>query len=408
MDPITVECIQEKAQSALEEYERFQYLHHQPFRFGRLLLRLPRLKLVTGYILQRIFFPHMDEDRSSVEQLIKELLLREPPLPPPPPPPPLPPPLPPPTNSNPSLHGRSPFDTDFTEWPGSTFPTPTTVTPQFPSGLGFDCDMNLFPIDPGQKSALPCWSPNSRTGIELTAHPGLDSNLFGTTKLNFMDPDWCIRNRNPFLMHPALMTFGYGQVHLPSGPLESSKPRTNKPPVSRDEPLTEDLIGSEISAFAPIQTNTPLTSGKVSSVCSSWHHLKRVDSAHKSPSSVNAVVGDNKHLNPECMQSIRRPVTTDAPIHRTFTEPGRDRIGLCSKPAAATTITTTTAAATPVSRTSFPSSQQIPQIPFNQTLANPATLQLYYAVMRHQLSLLQKHTTSVLFHEKQTEKSGPN
>ncbi|KAG5449424.1 Nuclear receptor sub 2 group F member 5 [Clonorchis sinensis] len=77
-DSATVECIQEKIQSALEEYDRGQFSHTQPFRFGRLLLRLPRLRQVTGEWIKRLFFPHFDK-QVSVEQLIREVLYHGPP-----------------------------------------------------------------------------------------------------------------------------------------------------------------------------------------------------------------------------------------------------------------------------------------------------------------------------------------
>ncbi|CAL8096005.1 unnamed protein product [Calicophoron daubneyi] len=77
VDPVTVDCIQEKVQSALEEYDRYQYGQHQPFRFGRLLLRLPRLKQITADWLQQIFFAHLDE-QNPVESLLREILLRGP------------------------------------------------------------------------------------------------------------------------------------------------------------------------------------------------------------------------------------------------------------------------------------------------------------------------------------------
>ncbi|OON18329.1 Ligand-binding domain of nuclear hormone receptor, partial [Opisthorchis viverrini] len=77
-DSATVECIQEKIQSALEEYDRSQFSLTQPFRFGRLLLRLPRLRQVTGEWIKRLFFPHFDK-HVSVEQLIREVLYHGPP-----------------------------------------------------------------------------------------------------------------------------------------------------------------------------------------------------------------------------------------------------------------------------------------------------------------------------------------
>ncbi|KAF5404502.1 hypothetical protein PHET_01934 [Paragonimus heterotremus] len=77
-DPVTVECIQEKIQSALEEYGRHQFAHHQPFRFGRLLLRLPKLRQVTAERLQHLFFPQLGGEL-SMEQVIKDILLHGPP-----------------------------------------------------------------------------------------------------------------------------------------------------------------------------------------------------------------------------------------------------------------------------------------------------------------------------------------
>ncbi|CAH8609320.1 unnamed protein product [Dicrocoelium dendriticum] len=78
LDPVTVDCIQEKAQSALEEYDRYHFAHQQPFRFGRLLLRLPKLRQVSSASLMSLFFPQLSGTK-NVENFLEEALLHGPP-----------------------------------------------------------------------------------------------------------------------------------------------------------------------------------------------------------------------------------------------------------------------------------------------------------------------------------------
>lgn len=56
-DVAHIESLQEKSQCALEEYCRSQY-PNQPIRFGKLLLRLPSLRMVSPAVsnILTIFF----------------------------------------------------------------------------------------------------------------------------------------------------------------------------------------------------------------------------------------------------------------------------------------------------------------------------------------------------------------
>ncbi|XP_005991702.1 nuclear receptor subfamily 2 group F member 5 [Latimeria chalumnae] len=68
-----VESIQEKSQCALEEYVRNQY-PNQPSRFGRLLLRLPSLRIVSSPIIEQLFFVRL-VGKTPIETLIRDMLL---------------------------------------------------------------------------------------------------------------------------------------------------------------------------------------------------------------------------------------------------------------------------------------------------------------------------------------------
>ncbi|XP_018650592.1 putative coup transcription factor [Schistosoma mansoni] len=82
-DPTLVDSIQERIQCALEEYDKYNYSHYQPFRFGRLLLRLPKLKQTVSSPtslkwLQQSFFPSLHHySHKSLELLIEELFEKE-------------------------------------------------------------------------------------------------------------------------------------------------------------------------------------------------------------------------------------------------------------------------------------------------------------------------------------------
>uniref|UniRef100_A0A8C8RNL3 Nuclear receptor subfamily 2 group F member 5 n=1 Tax=Pelusios castaneus TaxID=367368 RepID=A0A8C8RNL3_9SAUR len=68
-----VESIQEKSQCALEEYVRNQY-PNQPSRFGRLLLRLPSLRIVSAPVIEQLFFVRL-VGKTPIETLIRDMLL---------------------------------------------------------------------------------------------------------------------------------------------------------------------------------------------------------------------------------------------------------------------------------------------------------------------------------------------
>ncbi|CAH8837615.1 unnamed protein product [Trichobilharzia szidati] len=77
-DPGVIDSIQERIQCALEEHDRYHYSHYQPFRFGRLLLRLPKLKQTASspsllLWLQERFLPTIDYGQKRIEVLIKEI-----------------------------------------------------------------------------------------------------------------------------------------------------------------------------------------------------------------------------------------------------------------------------------------------------------------------------------------------
>ncbi|MBN3282896.1 NR2F5 protein, partial [Polyodon spathula] len=72
-DVAHVESIQEKCQCALEEYVRNQY-PSQPNRFGRLLLRLPSLRIVSSPVIEQLFFVRL-VGKTPIETLLRDMLL---------------------------------------------------------------------------------------------------------------------------------------------------------------------------------------------------------------------------------------------------------------------------------------------------------------------------------------------
>jgi Ligand-binding domain of nuclear hormone receptor len=73
-DPLTIDNLQEKSQLALEEYTRSHSQYsNQPNRTGRILLRLPGLKAVTGSFLEQLFFSRLLSSKTCTF----EILLRE-------------------------------------------------------------------------------------------------------------------------------------------------------------------------------------------------------------------------------------------------------------------------------------------------------------------------------------------
>ncbi|XP_076842716.1 nuclear receptor subfamily 2 group F member 1-B [Brachyhypopomus gauderio] len=68
-----VEGLQEKSQCALEEYIRSQY-PNQPTRFGKLLLRLPALRMVSSSVIEQLFFVRL-VGKTPIETLIRDMLL---------------------------------------------------------------------------------------------------------------------------------------------------------------------------------------------------------------------------------------------------------------------------------------------------------------------------------------------
>uniref|UniRef100_A0A3B4DJ40 Nuclear receptor subfamily 2 group F member 1 n=2 Tax=Pygocentrus nattereri TaxID=42514 RepID=A0A3B4DJ40_PYGNA len=68
-----IESVQEKSQCALEEYVRSQY-PSQPARFGKLLLRLPALRMVSSSVIEQLFFVRL-VGKTPIETLIRDMLL---------------------------------------------------------------------------------------------------------------------------------------------------------------------------------------------------------------------------------------------------------------------------------------------------------------------------------------------
>ncbi|TPP61415.1 COUP transcription factor 2 [Fasciola gigantica] len=386
----TVECIQEKAQSALEEYERFQYLTHQPFRFGRLLLRLPRLKLITSHMLQRLFFPHVADDRVCVEHLIKELLLRGPP---------------PPTFSTPGLRDRSvlnAFDPEMNELSGPTLLTPPSAS-SFLSNSGYDPDLNIYPADSTQRSN---WIPSSQAVINLTRQPSVTSFSSSGVKFYPSSTEWFSNLRNPLPFHPDRMGYGYGNATAQNGYLDLSKLNMLKHPTIKDPFSAEDTSVVSDETSAPTKANARQfqveSSGNSHPTGPVSEMVERVDSAPKIHKNVNGVVAEKPPspprtttINNDLFQSISRGVISD--LHPPSFTSLCDQLSFGSKTKTTSVPTTTATSAT----TSAPVTTTF--VETNHSMANPATLQLYYAVMRHQLTLLQKHNTSILLPDKQAE-----
>ncbi|CAF0722412.1 unnamed protein product [Rotaria sp. Silwood1] len=72
-DPGHIDNLQEKSVLALEEYIKSQYPSHMN-RFGKLLLRLPSLKLVSAHVIKEIFFVRL-VGKTPIESLIRDMLL---------------------------------------------------------------------------------------------------------------------------------------------------------------------------------------------------------------------------------------------------------------------------------------------------------------------------------------------
>jgi len=72
-NPQLIENLQEKAQAALEEYLRQQH-PSQASRFGKLLLRLPALRLIRPGLIESLFFSRMIGSY-SVESLLSGMLM---------------------------------------------------------------------------------------------------------------------------------------------------------------------------------------------------------------------------------------------------------------------------------------------------------------------------------------------
>lgn len=390
MDPVTVECIQEKAQSALEEYERFQYLTHQPFRFGRLLLRLPRLKSVTPHTLQQFFFPHMSDSRTCVEHLIKELLLRGPP---------------PSAFSSSGLRDRSlmnTFDLGLNELSGSTVLTPSFVSP-FLSNSGYESDINLHPPDSVRKC---CWVTNSQVHTDLTGHHSLPSLSPICAKYCQSDTGWFSDFKNPFLLHPTLLGYGQENTLKQNEYMDHSKLSMTGTSTTKDRITVEDANATtEANAFAPIQGKTllfPVDKSLNSHPKEPVSGLaRRIISTSLSQPNNNGSMTE-KPTNTEQFQSPSRTVTTDLnPLSFANSCDSLDVLLKTKMPAGPTTTTRGTTHVTCTTDTA--AHRMSPSIHTNPSIANPASLQLYYAVMRHQLTLLQRHSTCMSLPNKQTE-----
>lgn len=72
-DAAHIDNLQEKSVLALEEYIKSQYPSHMN-RFGKILLRLPALKLVSSNVIKEIFFVRL-VGKTPIESLIRDMLL---------------------------------------------------------------------------------------------------------------------------------------------------------------------------------------------------------------------------------------------------------------------------------------------------------------------------------------------
>jgi len=72
-DPSYVDGLQERSHSALEEYVRFQHPSH-PYRFGKLLLRLPGLRAISPQLIEQMFFVRL-VGKTPIEMLIRDMLM---------------------------------------------------------------------------------------------------------------------------------------------------------------------------------------------------------------------------------------------------------------------------------------------------------------------------------------------
>lgn len=94
-----VEGLQERTQCALEDCIRAQY-PNQPTRFGKLLLRLPSLRLIRPGTVEGLFFPPISLG-NTVENALNELLVMNSP--------------------SSTAHAHVPASPP-NSWPGNTFP----------------------------------------------------------------------------------------------------------------------------------------------------------------------------------------------------------------------------------------------------------------------------------------------
>ena len=72
-NPTLIESLQEKAQAALEEYLRPNHNNHAN-RFGKLLLRLPALRLIRPITIETLFFSRAGVN-NSVDNIVGSMLL---------------------------------------------------------------------------------------------------------------------------------------------------------------------------------------------------------------------------------------------------------------------------------------------------------------------------------------------
>ncbi|EDO42277.1 predicted protein [Nematostella vectensis] len=72
-EPAQVENLQDRTQSALEDYIRTQY-PNQTTRFGKLLLRLPALRLLRPVSVENLFFSRLSMG-NTVDSLLNDMLL---------------------------------------------------------------------------------------------------------------------------------------------------------------------------------------------------------------------------------------------------------------------------------------------------------------------------------------------
>ncbi|KAF8571549.1 hypothetical protein P879_01183 [Paragonimus westermani] len=368
-DPITVECIQEKVQSALEEYDRHQFAHHQPFRFGRLLLRLPKLRQVTAERLQHMFFPQLSGEL-SMEQVIKDILLHGPP------------PTVVPGAIDRLCERELDYNSDLLKFYAYCAPG---LTSQQCTGLRMNGRSRSFNVS-DSNDELQCRSRFS-TFDNLHSPPGF---------VNSCGPqctDSMTHSRSPLVTPDLWNQYNPGSISsllgtsilypsVRSALFEESANHTkstlvttqSQPSVQVKEPMLDQMKGQQISAYDFPRPIAISSSKGVSSTL-------QTDS-HTAFASTQQTL-DYVRLSKLPPFSTRTPESVDNAKDNGKTTLHEDDI---YKSSLSNSLDRRVNFSDRVMTTSSSPS----------VCTTPSTIQLYYAVMRHQLSLLHKHTCSLL------------